>query len=71
MSPFLTSKERIAINLIFEWMRECPYNRSWSDYIAIRDRLPKLTALHSYVNQRLRAIAESRNEPYKICYRKV
>lgn len=69
-NPFLTSSERIAINLIFEWLGEQLYNRSLSEYIAIRNRLPKLDALVAYVNQRLREIAASGREPYKICYRK-
>ncbi len=33
MSPFLTSKERIVINLLFEWLGEAPANRRLADYV--------------------------------------
>ena len=33
MSDFLTSKENIVINLLFEWLGESRYNRTLSDAI--------------------------------------
>ena len=68
MSDFLTSKEHIAIKLVFEWLGEAPANRTLAEYIAIARRLPKLAALHAYVNQRLAEIANAEQAPYTICY---
>ena len=62
MNQFPTSKENIVINLLYEWLGERRYNRTMSEYLAVAYRLPKTEALHSYVNQRLREMAEAR--PY-------
>jgi hypothetical protein len=67
MNPFPTPAESIALNLIFEWLKETRFNRSLDEYIAIARRLPKLEALHAYVNQRLRQLAEDGYAPYEIC----
>jgi hypothetical protein len=67
MNPFLTSKESIALNLVFGWLDESRFNRSMEEYIAIARRLPKLDALHSYVNQRLKQFAKMGYAPYEIC----
>jgi hypothetical protein len=67
MPAFPTSKERIAINLAFEWLGESPFNRTPREYRAIWNRLPKLAALHAYINQRLQEIAEQKAAPYLIC----
>ena len=67
MNPFLTSKESIALNLVFGWLRESRFNRTMDEYIAIAKRLPKLEALHAYVNQRLRQFADVGYAPYEIC----
>ena len=32
MSPFLTSKENIVVNLIYEWLRESRINRTYDEY---------------------------------------
>ncbi len=53
-----TSKENIAINLIFDWLDEYRFNRTPQEYADIAKRLPKLEALHAYVNQRLREYAD-------------
>jgi len=64
-----TSTQNIAINLIFEWMGEERYNRTYEEYMNIAKRLPKITAAHAYVNQRLREFAERGNRPFDaICY---
>ena len=68
MGHFLTSKENIALNLIFAWLGESPVNRSIDEYVEIAARLPKLASLHNYVNQRLREMAEAGCSPYQICY---
>jgi hypothetical protein len=47
-SPFPTSKENIAINIIFEWLGESRINRSYDHYMAIARRLPKLDACYAY-----------------------
>ena len=39
-----------------------------ADYIAVAKRTPKTVAVHAYVNQRLREIAEGSRAPYEICY---
>jgi hypothetical protein len=68
MNPFLTSKENIVINLLFEWLNESRYNRSLKDYIVIALRVPKTLAVHAYVNQRLSEMAKAGHAPYQICY---
>jgi hypothetical protein len=71
MSDFLTSKERIAIKLLFEWLDESSANRTLAEYIAIARRVPKLAAVHAYVNQRLAEITAANEESYGICYFKL
>jgi hypothetical protein len=68
MSPFLTSKENIAVNLIYEWLGESRTNRTSDDYMKIASRFPKVEACFAHVNQRLREIAEAGSAPYGICY---
>ena len=46
MSQFPTSKENIALDLIFETLGEYRINRTDSEYKEIAARLPKLEALH-------------------------
>jgi hypothetical protein len=83
MSQFPTSKENIVINFLYEWLGERRYNRTTSEYAAIARRVPKIEALHRYVNQRLEKMAAARKDPtahglcslampahgpYQICY---
>jgi hypothetical protein len=68
VSHFLSPKENIALNLIFEWLGESRFNRTYEEYVAIAWRLPKLAALHAYVNERLRKLAAAGVAPYEICY---
>jgi type II secretory pathway component PulM len=66
MGHSLTSEENIALRLIFEWLDawEPPINRTFEAYAA---HLPKLAALHAYVNQRLQEMAKAGDAPYEIC----
>ncbi len=68
MSQRLTSKENIALDLVFELLGETRENRSMDEYTAIAARLPKLAALHAYVNQRLRQMNDAGIVPFEICY---
>jgi hypothetical protein len=68
MSPFLTSKENIAVNLIYAWLSESRSNRTYAEYMEIASRFPKLSACHAHVNQRLREMAEAGFAPYQLCY---
>jgi hypothetical protein len=68
MSPFLTSKENIVANLIYEWLGESRTNRTYDEYMEIASRFPKLAACHAHVNERLREMAEAGSAPYQICY---
>ena len=68
MGHIMTSKESLALNLIFGSMGESPFNRSMDDYLAIAARAPKLEALHADVNRALGNMAAAGYEPYEICY---
>jgi hypothetical protein len=71
MNRFLTSKENIVVNLLFEWLGEFRCNRTMREYMAIAQRVSKIEAVHAYVNQRLREIAQAKLAPYQICYFKI
>lgn len=64
----MTSKENIALNFIFAWLNESRYNRTHAEYLEIASRIPKLDALHAYVNGRLADWAKAGFAPYQICY---
>jgi hypothetical protein len=68
MTRFLTSKENIVVNLIYEWLRESRTNRTYDEYMQIASRFPKLAACHERVNEQLKKIAEEGFAPYQICY---
>jgi hypothetical protein len=68
VNRFLTSKENIVINLVSEWLGESCINRTLNEYAAIAKRIPKIEAVHAYVNQRLREMADARFAPYQISY---
>jgi hypothetical protein len=67
MSAFPTPGENIVIDLACEWIGESRFNRSRDEYIVMRQKLPKLEAIHAYVVQRLKEIAETGTAPYQIC----
>jgi hypothetical protein len=68
MNQFLTSKERIALNIIFARLGESLFNRTTQEYRNIALRLPKLEAMHARVNEVLRRMADAKIVPYEICY---
>ena len=68
MNRFLTSKENIVIELLFEWLGEQRFNRTMVEYAMIALRVPKTAAVHAYVNQRLREMRAAGLVPYQICY---
>ncbi len=59
MASIPTPYEKIALNLIFEWLGESRYNRSAEEYKAIAARIPSLDACHAYVTQRLMRTIEN------------
>ena len=63
-----TSKENIAIELIFELLKETRFNRTLQEYCAIGARLPKIEEAFVYVNSRLEKLANDGLAPYEICY---
>jgi hypothetical protein len=68
MSPFLTSKENIVIDIAFGWLGESRINRSRDEYMDIASRIPNLEALHDIVNEHLRSMAKAGFAPFEICY---
>ena len=69
MINFPTPTHHIVINLLYEWLGESRFNRTWDDYVAIARRVPKIEALHAYVNQRLAEFKRSGNPPFDaICH---
>jgi hypothetical protein len=68
MSPFLTSKENIVANLIYAWLGESRFNRTYDEYMDIASRFPKVAACHAYVNEQLRKMSEAGFASYQICY---
>ena len=68
VSPFLSSKENIAVNLIYAWLGESRSYRTYDNYMEIASRFPKVAACHAYVNERLGKMAEAGVAPYQICY---
>ena len=68
MTEFPTSKENLAITLMFESLGESRFNRTMAEYNAIAARAPKLQAMHIDVNRRLQEMAAAGDAPYQICY---
>jgi hypothetical protein len=67
-SYIMTSKESLALNLIFGSMGESPFNRTIDEYLAIAARAPKLAVLHADINRALGNMAAAGHAPYEICY---
>jgi hypothetical protein len=53
MSKFPTSREDLALDIVFELMGESRYNRTHEEYMAIAAQLPPLKRLHGLINDRL------------------
>ena len=68
MGHTLTSKESLALQLIFASMGESTFDRTIDEYIAIAARAPKLAVLHAVVNLALANMARAGYAPYTICY---
>ena len=68
MRKFPTSKEDIALDIIFGLMGESRINRTIDEYIGIAARAPKLSAMHADVNRVLAKMAAVGYAPYEICY---
>ena len=68
MSKYLTSKEDLAVDLIFHCVGESRYNRTIEEYAAIAAKLPPLKVLHGYINDLLKKCADTGQAPYEICY---
>jgi hypothetical protein len=64
---FTTAEQRIALGLLFGWMRESPYNRTPQEYEEISSRIPKLEAIFAHVNAQLKRISRLGVVPYEIC----
>ena len=63
-----TSKEDIALTLIFGFLRESRYNRTMAEYFEIEARLPTVEAAFEFVNSHLRKMTQAGYAPYEICY---
>jgi len=68
MSKYLTSKENLALDLIFHSVGASRYNRTMEGYAAIAAELPQLKVLHGYINDLLKRCADAGYTPYEICY---
>lgn len=62
-SPFPTPAENIVLDLLYEWLGERRCNRTTDEYLEIAQRVPKALSIHSYVNQRLGELADTRQNP--------
>ena len=62
----MTMKQDVAVSLVFEFMGESRYNRTFDEYAAIIAELPPIKVLHGYVNDRLQELAK--DPPYRLCY---
>jgi hypothetical protein len=66
MSPFLTPKEGIALDLVFACMGESRINRTLDEYASVAVRAPKLAALHAGINEYLRDMDAPLYRPFEI-----
>ena len=68
MNPFPTSKENIALDLIFGLLGASRINRTMDEYMDVASRAPKVEVMHADVNKVLREMAAAGYAPYEICY---
>ena len=64
----MTSKEGIALDLIFGIMGESRFNRTLEQYLEIAARAPKLETMVADVNRVLGDMAAVGYAPFEICY---
>ena len=73
MNRFLTPTEGIVLDIVFGMAGESRFNREIDDwgtkykYIFVASRAPKLSIMHTEVNDVLRAMAENGYAPFQIC----
>jgi hypothetical protein len=58
----------IALDIICRWLGESRYNRTMEEYRAIARKMPKLDAMHAYVNEFLAKLHARSIRPYQICH---
>ena len=68
MSKYPTSKENLALNLIFDHRGQSRFNRTAEEYAAIISELPPIKVLHGWVNDALEECAAAGVAPYDISY---
>ena len=68
MNKYPTSKENLALDLIFHRLGESRFDRSAEEYAAIMSKLPPIKVLHGWVNDALKECAAAGVAPYDICY---
>jgi hypothetical protein len=68
MNQFPTTKEEIALDLIFAHMGGSRFNRTAEEYAAITSKLPPIKVLHGFINDLLKKGAEAGLAPYRLCY---
>lgn len=68
MNKFPTSKENIALNIIFGLMGESRFDRTIQEYMEIATRLPPLKTLHHEVNKVLQEMSAAGYAPHDICH---
>jgi hypothetical protein len=67
VEPFLTPRENLALDLVFDVLGESRFNRHMDEYRAIAARTPKLDVLHADINKILEDWAIGGRRPYQIC----
>lgn len=68
MSQSLTSKEKLALDLIFGSVDEARIDWTMAEYMDVASRAGKLDVMHADVNQALGEMAAAGYAPYEICY---
>lgn len=63
MRRFLIPIQDIAINLVFDVMKETRVNRTTAEYMRISEKLPPLKELHYLINVRLKELHQTGNLP--------
>lgn len=66
-----SATQDLVISLLYEMLgevrfRKLPHARTMEEYKSIAQRLPKIAALHAFVNQRLGELAQSGKQPFDL-----